>query len=268
MSESKAGVNMDLATIIGLVVALGMILYGILMGSPLSLFWDLPSAFIVIGGTLGIVFINFPLRDIGGVIGVVKNAFKSSVYDPKELITAFVTFATKARREGILALESAATEIKDPFLKQGLELIIDGLEPQSIRDILESDMENLGIRHRKGTDILNSIATYAPAMGMVGTLIGLVQMLQSMNDPSSIGPAMAVALLTTFYGALIANLFALPMAGKLSSRSNEEMLIRDIIVEGIMSISAGDNPRIVERKLHAYLAPRLRDREKKKLREE
>jgi chemotaxis protein MotA len=259
---------MDIATIIGLVVALGMILYGILMGSPLSLFWDLPSAFIVIGGTLGIVFINFPLKEIGGVIGVIKNAFKSSVYDPKGLITAFVTFATKARREGILALEAAAIDIKDPFLKQGLELVIDGLEPQSIRDILESEMENLGIRHRKGTDILNSIATYAPAMGMVGTLIGLVQMLQSMNDPSSIGPAMAVALLTTFYGALIANLFALPMAGKLSSRSNEEMLIRGIIVEGIMSISAGDNPRIVERKLHAYLAPRLRDREKEKLREE
>jgi chemotaxis protein MotA len=259
---------MDLATIIGLVVALGMILYGILMGSPLSLFWDLPSALIVIGGTLGIVFINFPFKDIGGVIGVIKNAFKSSIYDPKGLITAFVTFATKARREGILALESAATDVKDPFLKQGLELVIDGLEPQSIRDILESEMENLGIRHKKGTDILNSIATYAPAMGMVGTLIGLVQMLQSMNDPSSIGPAMAVALITTFYGALIANLFALPMAGKLSSRSNEEMLIRGIIVEGIMSISAGDNPRIVERKLHAYLAPRLRDREKGKSREE
>ncbi len=258
---------MDLATIIGLVVALGMILYGILMGSPLSLFWDLPSALIVIGGTLGIVFINFPLKDIGGVLGVIKNAFKSSAYDPKGLITAFVTFATKARREGILALESAATDIKDPFLKQGLELVIDGLEPQSIRDILESEMENLGIRHKKGTDILNSIATYAPAMGMVGTLIGLVQMLQSMNDPSSIGPAMAVALITTFYGALIANLFALPMAGKLSSRSNEEMLIRGIVVEGIMSISTGDNPRIVERKLHAYLAPRLREREKAKSRE-
>jgi chemotaxis protein MotA len=259
---------MDLATIIGLVVALGMILYGILMGSPLSLFWDLPSALIVIGGTLGIVFINFPLKDIGGVLGVIKNAFKSSAYDPKGLITAFVTFATKARREGILALESAAFDIKDPFLKQGLELVIDGLEPQSIRDILESEMENLGIRHKKGTDILNSIATYAPAMGMVGTLIGLVQMLQSMNDPSSIGPAMAVALITTFYGALIANLFALPMAGKLSSRSNEEMLIRGIVVEGIMSISTGDNPRIVERKLHAYLAPRLREREKGKSREE
>jgi len=173
MSESKAGVNMDLATIIGLVVALGMILYGILMGSPLSLFWDLPSALIVIGGTLGIVFINFPLKDIGGVVGVIKNAFKASAYDSKGLITTFVTFATKARREGILALESAAVDIKDPFLKQGLELVIDGLEPQSIRDILESEMDNLVIRHRKGTDILNSIATYAPAMGMVGTLSDL-----------------------------------------------------------------------------------------------
>lgn len=259
---------MDLATIIGMFIALGMILYGILMGSPLSLFWDLPSALIVLGGTFGIVFINFPLKDIGGLFGVIKNAFKTSAYDSRGLISTFVAFASKARREGILALESAANDIKDPFLKQGLELVIDGLEPQSIRDILESEMDNLAVRHKKGTDILNSIATYAPAMGMVGTLIGLVQMLQSMNDPSSIGPAMAVALITTFYGALIANLFALPMAGKLSSRSNDEMLIRGIIVEGIMSISAGDNPRIVERKLHAYLAPRLRDKDKDKPREE
>jgi chemotaxis protein MotA len=253
---------MDLATIIGLVVALGLVLYGILMGSPLEYFWNLPSALIVIGGTFGIVFINFPLRDIAGVAGVIKNAFKSPAYDPKGMMATFVAFATKARREGILALESAASDMKDPFLKQGLELVIDGLEPQSIRDILESEMENLEIRHRKGTDILNSIATYAPAMGMVGTLIGLVQMLQTMNDPSSIGPAMAVALITTFYGALIANLFALPLAGKLSARSNEEMLIRGIIVEGIMSISSGDNPRIVERKLHSYLAPRLRENAK------
>jgi len=262
--NQAAGVDMDLATIIGLVVALGMVLYGILMGSPLTLFWNIPSIFIVIGGTLGIVFINFPIKDITGMFGVMKNAFKSPSYNARHLITDFVTFATKARREGILALETLASEIKDPFLKQGLELVIDGLEPQSIRDILESEMDNLEMRHKRGADILNSIATYAPAMGMVGTLIGLVQMLQSMNDPSGIGPAMAVALLTTFYGALIANLFALPMAGKLSTRSNEEMLVKGIIVEGIMSISAGDNPRIVERKLHAYLAPRLREKDREK----
>lgn len=258
---------MDLATIIGIVVALGMVLYGILMGSPLNLFWNIPSVFIVIGGTLGILFINFPLKDIIGVFSVIKNAFHSPAYNARVLVADFVVFSTKARREGILALETAAADIKDPFLKQGLELVIDGLEPQSIRDILESEMDNLEIRHKKGIDILNSIATYAPAMGMIGTLIGLVQMLQSMNDPSGIGPAMAVALITTFYGALIANLFALPMAGKLSARSNEEMLNKGIIVEGIMSISAGDNPRIVEKKLHAYIAPRLRENERAKTQE-
>lgn len=250
---------MDIATLLGLVGAVGLILYGILMGSPLKLFWDTPSFLIVIGGTLGIVFINFPLRDVLGVLGVVKNAFVSKLHEPQRLIPTFVEFATKARREGILALESAANDLRDPFMRQGLELVIDGLEPQSIRDILESEIEHIEARHKKGTDVLNSIATYAPAMGMVGTLIGLVQMLQSMSDPSSIGPAMAVALITTFYGALIANLFAAPMAGKLAARSVEESLEKGMIIEGIMSISAGDNPRIVERKLHAYLAPQMRE---------
>lgn len=250
---------MDIATLLGLVGAIGLILYGILMGSPLRLFWDTPSFFIVIGGTLGIVLINFPLRDVFGVLGVVRNAFVRKVHEPQTLIPTFVDFATKARREGILALEAAAGNLRDPFFRQGIELVIDGLEPQSIRDILESEIEHIEARHKKGTDILNAIGTFAPAMGMVGTLIGLVQMLQSMSDPSSIGPAMAVALITTFYGALIANLFALPMAGKLAARSVEESMLKGMIIEGIMSISAGDNPRIVERKLHAYLAPQMRE---------
>jgi chemotaxis protein MotA len=250
---------MDIATLIGFVAAIGLILFGILMGSPLKLFWDTPSFFIVIGGTLGIVFINFPLKDLFGVIGVAKNAFVAKTHEPQKLIPTFVDFATKARREGILALENAASQLMDPFFKQGLELVIDGLEPQSIRDILESEIEYIEKRHKRGNDVLLSIGQFAPAIGMVGTLVGLVQMLQSMSDPSSIGPAMAVALMTTFYGAVLANLFALPMAGKLSARSTEESLLKGMIVEGIMSISAGDNPRIVERKLHAYLSPELRE---------
>nr|HPJ95349.1 MotA/TolQ/ExbB proton channel family protein [Deltaproteobacteria bacterium] len=138
-------------------------------------------------------------------------------------------------------------------------LVIDGLEPQAIREILETEIEHIEQRHNKGADILNALGAFAPAMGMAGTLIGLVQMLQSMSDPSTIGPAMAVALITTFYGSILANMIALPMAGKLGMRSREEALEKGMIIEGIMSISAGDNPRIVERKLHSYLAPGLRD---------
>jgi len=255
---------MDIATLIGIVVAFGMILYGIMIGSPLKLFWDTPSAFMVFGGTLGVILINYPLRDVFGLFGVVRNAFFPNKYEPQHLIPTFVDFATKARREGILALEAAAAGLKDPFFRQGLELVIDGLEPQAIRDILESEIEHIEQRHRRGTDVLSSIGQFAPAIGMVGTLVGLVQMLQSMSDPSSIGPAMAVALMTTFYGAFLANLFALPMAGKLTARSVEETLLKGMIIEGIMSISAGDNPRVVERKLHAYLSPEMRESAVKK----
>ncbi len=250
---------MDIATVIGVVFAFGMVLMGIMSGGPLTLFVNVPSLLIVIGGTFGIIFINYPLREVLGLAGVVKNVFFTQPRDAKGLIPTFVDYATRARREGILALESAANELEDPFFKQGLELVIDGLEPQSIREILETEIEHLERRHTKGADILNGLGTFAPAMGMVGTLIGLVQMLQSMSDPSSIGPAMAVALITTFYGSIMANMIALPMAGKLAMRSKEESLEKGMIIEGIMSISAGDNPRIVERKLHSYLSPSLRE---------
>ncbi len=250
---------MDLASIVGVVVAFGMILMGIVAGGPLALFINAPSLMIVVGATFGVLFINYPLKDVMGVAGVLKNVFFAQIHDAQQLIPTFVDFATRARREGILALESAASELNDPFFRQGLELVIDGLEPQSIRDILETEVEHIEQRHKKGADILTSMGGYAPAMGMCGTLIGLVQMLQSMDDPSSIGPAMAVALLTTFYGSIMANLIAMPMAGKLTARSREEALVKGMIIEGIMSISAGDNPRIVERKLHAYLAPGMRE---------
>ena len=250
---------MDFATIIGVVFAFGMILMGIMAGGPLSLFVNVPSLLIVVGGTFGIIFINYPLRDVFGLAGVVKNVFFAQSRDAQGLIPTFVDFATRARREGILALESAANELQDAFFKQGLELVIDGLEPQAIREILETEIEHIEQRHNKGADILNALGTFAPAMGMAGTLIGLVQMLQSMSDPSTIGPAMAVALITTFYGSILANMIALPMAGKLTMRSREEALEKGMIIEGIMSISAGDNPRIVERKLHSYLAPGMRE---------
>ena len=250
---------MDLATIIGVLVAFGLVLMGIVAGGPLTLFVNIPSLLITIGGTFGIIFINYPMRDVFGVFGVIRNVFFTQHREAQGLIPTFVDFASRARREGILALESAAVDLGDPFFRQGLELVIDGLEPQAIREILETEIEHIEQRHIRGADILNSMGTFAPAMGMVGTLIGLVQMLQSMADPSTIGPAMAVAIITTFYGAVMANLIALPMAGKLTMRSREEALEKGMIIEGIMSISAGDNPRIVERKLHSFLSPAMRE---------
>lgn len=250
---------MDLATIIGVLVAFGLVLMGIVAGGPLTLFVNIPSLLITIGGTFGIIFINYPMRDVFGVFGVIRNVFFTQHREAQGLIPTFVDFASRARREGILALESAAVDLGDPFFRQGLELVIDGLEPQAIREILETEIEHIEQRHIRGADILNSMGTFAPAMGMVGTLIGLVQMLQSMSDPSTIGPAMAVAIITTFYGAVMANLIALPMAGKLTMRSREEALEKGMIIEGIMSISAGDNPRIVERKLHSFLSPAMRE---------
>ena len=180
-------------------------------------------------------------------------------FTAKELITSFVNLAGTARREGILALETALNDINDDFMKKGLQLSVDGLEPVSIKDILDTEIENIKERHKLGADIFTTLGTFAPAMGMVGTLIGLVQMLQTMDDPSSIGPAMAVALLTTFYGSVMANIVCLPIAGKLRTKSTEEVLMKGLMSEGIMSIAKGDNPRLLEQKLNAFLAPELRE---------
>jgi len=170
-----------------------------------------------------------------------------------------VDFAGKARKDGILALESHLSEVEDSFLVKGLGLAIDGLEPHAIGDILSTEIEFVEMRHRLGAEIFTTMGTFAPAVGMLGTLIGLVQMLMVMNDPSKIGPPMAVALLTTFYGILLANLLFLPVAGKLRTRSRQEILLKQLILEGIMSIQSGDNPRIVEQKLKAFIAPRERE---------
>ncbi len=163
-----------------------------------------------------------------------------------------------ARREGILALEANTNEMKDEFMKKGMMLSVDGLEPSAIKDILDTEIVAIQERHKLGAEIFTSLGTFAPALGMIGTLIGLVQMLRTMEDPSTIGPAMAVALLTTFYGAVMANILFLPIAGKLKNRSGEEVLIKELMTEGIISIAKGENPRVIEQKLNAYLPPQLR----------
>lgn len=249
---------MDLGTLIGIVLSFGLVVAAILSGSSLIIFISVPSFLIVIGGTLGAAMVNYPLGYVIGVIGVIKNTFFSSLDSPVEIIERFKDYANRARREGILSLEPLIKEIDDEYMKKGLQLTVDGLEPQTIQEILETEVSYLAERHATGADVVAVLGTLAPAMGMIGTVIGLVQMLQTMSDPSTIGPAMAVALLTTLYGAILANLVFNPMAGKLKARSKEEVLLREMIMEGILSISKGENPRIIEEKLNSYLPPKDR----------
>lgn len=250
---------MDIATLLGVVSAFGLVVVAIFMGGGLGLFINIPSALIVIGGTLGTTMINYPLGDMLKVVSVVKNALFSNTMSGSNLIERFVDFANKSRREGILALESEIKTVKNEFLQKGIQLSIDGLEPQEIREILETEVEFIRSRHQLGAELFTTMGTFAPALGMIGTLIGLVQMLQSMDDPSSIGPAMAVALLTTFYGSLMANLVCIPIAGKLKARSKEEVQSKEMAIQGIISLSNGDNPRILEQKLQAFVPPNQRN---------
>jgi chemotaxis protein MotA len=246
---------MDIATVLGILSATGLVLGAIFMGSGLNVFINIPSLCIVVGGTIGVTLVAYPLKDFLSVIKVVQKAIFTKNISATELISKFTDFANKTRKEGILALESEIKELSDEFFKKGVQLSIDGLEPQQIRNILDTEIEFVRDRHKLGADIFTSMGTFAPAMGMIGTLIGLVQMLQSMDDPSTIGPAMAVALLTTFYGSLMANICCMPIAGKLKTRSKEEMLTKEMTIQGIISLSNGDNPRILEQKLLAFLPP-------------
>jgi len=249
---------MDLATFIGIIASFSLLVSAIMMGSGLAAFINIPSILIVLGGTICATMINYPLKDVIRSIKIVQNAFFAKTLTFGEIIANFVNYATRARKEGILALEATLPEIQDDFLKKGLQLTIDGLEPQSITEILETEIAFIEDRHRLGAEMFQTMGTFSPAFGMIGTLIGLVQMLQSMDDPSTIGPSMAVALITTFYGAVLANVLFLPLSGKLKTRSKEESLHKEMILHGIISLSRGDNPRIIEQKLHSFLPPILR----------
>lgn len=247
---------MDIGTIIGIIAAYGLIIMAI--GTQLILFVNVPSALVVIGGTLGATMVNFPLGRVIGAVNVAKNAFLVKKNDPSLMIQELIEYAGKARKEGILVLESVVGSIKDEFLAKGIQLAVDGLEPKFIQKIMETEIQFIEDRHKQGAEVFTTMAALAPAFGLIGTLVGLVLMLQSMDDPSSIGPSMAVALITTFYGAVLANTLFVPIAGKLKTRSKEELLVKELVLEGIMSIASGDNPRIMEQKLNAFLAPKLR----------
>lgn len=249
---------MDLSTIIGIIAAFSLMMMAILYGSPLIIFFNIPALLIVLGGTTGVAFIHYPFKDLIEALRVARKAVFHREKSLNRYIAALMELANKARKEGILGLQSEIERLDDDFFIRSVQMAIDGQEPQTLRSMLNTEIDFIRQRHNKGANIFVSIGTYAPAMGMVGTLIGLVQMLQNLNDPTKIGPAMAVALLTTFYGAVIANVICLPIAGKLRNRSDAEILAKTLITEGMQSILSGENPRLIEQKLHAYVSPKLR----------
>lgn len=250
--------EMDLATIIGILSGFGLMIGAMTTGGGLSWFMDTPAAMIVGGGTLGAVLINYPLADVFRVMRVAKNAFFQRSQNIESLIGQLITMSRLSRREGILSIQKMSKEIRDPFFKKGVNLMLDGVEPQVIAKILETEIDSIADRHRLGAEIFTSLGSFAPAMGMTGTLIGLVKMLMQMNDPSSIGPSMSIAFVATFYGVVSANLIFLPIAGKLKTRSAQELMAKQIIIGGILSIHMGDNPRVVEQKLQSFVSPAKR----------
>lgn len=248
---------MDPTTVLGMILAFGLVISGILSGSHLLIFLDVPAALIVFGGVTGATLVSFPPRQMVNFFRILRKAFVTQP-DPGTVIPYMMDLAARARREGILALEPLLKNVEDSFLRKGLQLTVDGLEPESIREIMQTEISYLEDRHETGAAVLQTMGTLAPALGLVGTLIGLVQMLQKMSDPTTIGPAMAVGLVATFYGVISANLLFIPLANKLRHRSKEEILLRDVMLEGILCISKGENPRILAEKMNSYLPPRIR----------
>ena len=249
---------MDIATLIGIFSGISLVFLAIIRGTSPVTFVDVNSLIIVMGGTAAATFTNFPLKDVFSLFGVVRKAFfnKAPVFQIK--LERIGEFAKRARREGILALESEMESEEEEFMVKGIQLAVDGTEPEMIKSVLGAELSNIEERHSLGASIMKAMGAYAPALGMIGTLIGLIQMLSSLEDPTQIGSGMAVALVTTFYGAVLANLMFLPIAGKLETLSTQEVLQMEMILEGILSIQQGDNPRLIQEKLISFIPPKFR----------
>lgn len=259
---------MDIATVVGLISGFIFIIWGIFISGEIGSFIDIPSILIVLGGTLASTLISYPIKSFLGTSKVVKNAFLQKEISPDNVIVEIIQLANVARKEGLLSLEEFGEKVDDEFLKKGIMLIVDGTDPELVRNILETELVFLEERHTEGQSIFETMGSFAPAYGMLGTLIGLINMLEKLDDPSNIGPNMSVALVTTFYGSFLANVVFLPMANKLKIRSKREILVKELMVEGLLSIQAGENPRIIEEKLKTFVPPELRDDYKSQLESE
>ena len=247
---------MDLATLIGIIGAFLVVIYSMALGGPLSMFWDFPSVLMVFVGSTFVVLMKFSLSQFLGAMKVAGRAFSYKLAAPSELIAEVVELADAARKGGLLTLEGK--EVSSDFLKKGIQLLVDGHDADVVRGVLKKELNQTLERHDTGQKIWRAFGDVGPAMGMIGTLVGLVAMLANMSDPKSIGPAMAIALLTTFYGAVLANMVAMPIADKLVLRKAEEARIKSMMIDGLLGIQAGQNPRIIEEMLTTYLSPKQR----------
>lgn len=250
---------MDIATVIGVLLALGLVIGSIIIGGGvITAFIDPASVMVVIGGALAAVMISFPLKSFLNIFSVAMKAVLYKLEGVPEIISQLVSLAETARKDGLLALESRVNEIENPFIVLGIQMAVDGTRPEVMEDILRTELDAVATRHRDGKALLDQAGRFAPAFGMIGTLIGLIIMLGDMSDPSKIGAGMAVALLTTLYGAIVSNAIFLPLAEKLGFINKQELLSMEIIVRGIMAIQAGENPRVIEQKLNTFVPPKQR----------
>lgn len=253
---------MDIASLVGLLVCLGLVIFGIVFGNSFAVilnFLDAPSALITFGGAFMCILASNTIPDFVGGLKSFTLVLKVPNYNVTEIIGKIIDLSNVARKEGLLALEEAAGNLDDPFLRKGIMLVVDGTDPELVRGIMETELVSIEGRHKTRIGFWDDLGAMGPAWGMIGTLVGLVNMLQNMDDPSAIGPAMAVALLTTLYGSMLANWICAPVAAKLKVNNGAEMMAKEIEIEGLLSIQAGENPRVIEEKLKSFLAPKDRD---------
>lgn len=253
---------MDIATLVGVLTAVGLIVVSIILGGgSFVAFFDAPSMMVVVGGAIAATLISFPLKNFLGVFGVGMKVLLYKIDSIPALVEEIVSLAETARRDGLLALEGRIEEIENPFIVLGVQMAVDGTRPEVMEDILRTELDAVATRHRDGKALLDCMGRFAPAFGMIGTLMGLIIMLGDMSDPSKIGQGMAVALLTTLYGAIASNVVFLPFAEKLGFTNKQELLAMEIIVRGIMAIQSGENPRVIEQKLNTFIPPKSRTSE-------
>ncbi len=251
---------MDISTVIGTVLGFGLVFFAMATGpGGLVIFVNVPSIAIVFGGTAAVTLMNFPLAQIKQIIKVTLRTYLFKLPTPQEEIERIIEYSNLARKEGLLALEGKLKEVDDAFFSKGVQLVIDGFPAETVRDIMDLEAEWQKARHADGKKMLDAVGAMAPAFGMIGTLVGLVQMLQNLSDPSKIGGGMATALLTTLYGAMCANMLCIPLAGKLEVRALEEALLRELMIEGVVAIQSGEGPQLIKEKLKSFISPAVRE---------
>jgi chemotaxis protein MotA len=253
---------MDIASVVGLILAIALIIGSIAIGNaPFSAFIDIPSVLVVFGGSGAAAMIAFPLSSILRAPMIALKVLLNKSEDRLKLIRQIVELAETARRDGLLALESKVADIENPLVRTGIQMAVDGCTPEVVEEVLRTQVDAIAARHREGKSLMDQLGRFAPAYGMIGTLMGLIMMLQDMSDPSGIGAGMAVALITTLYGAVVANVFFSPFAEKLGLMSRNERVSLEIAIRGVMAIQSGESPRAIDQKLRTFLPPKQREAE-------